>query len=342
MIYDFNTLFPTLNSVRAKGQIRTKSEDFKVSEQLDIELSGEGEHLWMYIQKKDTNTDWLAKQLSNICQVPRRNIGFAGLKDRHAITQQWFSVQLPQISDIEKINFALPDEITVLNFNRHNRKIKTGQLDGNRFEITIRNIEGDVTEIEKNINEIIIQGVPNYFGEQRFGIDMGNITKAIDWFNGNYKVKSKNLKSLLISSARSYIFNSILAERINLGIWNQPVRGDILQLNNSNSWFRDSDATAQEISKRLREFDIHISAAMWGEKEPPCVHDCAELENRIANKFPELLEGLRKFRLKQERRSIRVYPMNFSHQWQQGNLVLNFTLQPGCYATSVIREIITT
>ncbi|MCB1604838.1 MAG: tRNA pseudouridine(13) synthase TruD [Xanthomonadales bacterium] len=340
MSVDFDALFPTFNQISARGQIKCKDADFIVTEHTDIDFTGDGEHLWLYVEKINSNTDWVAKQLSNICQVPRMQVGFAGLKDRHAITRQWFSVQLPKVSDISKINSALPDEIQIINSSWHNRKLKTGQLDYNHFEILIRNIEGDKNSVDENIENIKRFGFPNYFGPQRFGIEMGNIEKAKDWFSGTYKVKNKNLKSLLISTARSYIFNSIVAERIKQGIWNKSVKGDIFQLQGSNSWFKDSDATPDEISTRLKDFDINITAAMWGENQSISNDECLVLEENIASQFQTFQQGLTKFRLKQERRSIRCIASELSHEWFDKNLKLSFSLQPGSYATGLIREIL--
>lgn len=333
-------MFPTLNTIDASGSIRITTNDFKVTELNTIELSGEGEHLWLYVQKTGCNTDWVANQLSNVCQVPRRQVGFAGLKDRHAVTKQWFSVQLSKVKTIAKIESALPDEVTILDAKLHSRKIKTGQLDANQFEIIIKNIQGSKNQIEQNIQNIIENGVPNYFGEQRFGREMGNIQKAQDWFSGTYKVKSKNLKSLLISTARSHIFNCIVAQRIADNTWNKPIKGDILQLNKSHSWFPDSDASSDEITRRLKQFDIHLTAAMWGEDTVQSHDDCALLENTIAEKFPIYQQGFKKFRLKQDRRAIRVCPMDLHYQWDDDSLKLCFKLLPGAYATGVLREII--
>ncbi len=337
---NFNQLFPTLNEITASGQIRSTPRDFEVTELNDIELSGDGEHLWLYIKKIGCNTNWVAKQLSNVCQVPQRQVGYAGLKDRHAVTQQWFSVQLPKISDVGRIESALPNEVTIVQSSRHNRKIKTGQLDVNQFEIMIRNIDGDKQQIEQNIINIITNGVPNYFGEQRFGHDMGNIQKCQDWFSGTYKVKSRNVKSLLISTARSHIFNLILAQRIKGDIWDKPISGDILQLNKSHSWFPASDATADEIDKRLNEFDIHLTAAMWGEDAVQSMDGCANLENAIAEQFPVYQQGFEKFRLKQDRRSMRICPIDFSYEWLDDDLKLKFKLLPGAYATGIVSELI--
>jgi tRNA pseudouridine13 synthase len=256
------------------------------------------------------------------------------------VTQQWFSVQLPKIKEINKIQSALPDEVLVIKSGLHHRKIKTGQLEANRFEIAIRNVNGNTQAIEENIQSIRINGVPNYFGPQRFGHDMGNIQKVQDWFAGNYKVKSRNLKSLLISTARSHIFNQILAQRISQNTWNKPINGDILQLNKSHSWFPQSDATTKEIDDRIKVFDIHLTAAMWGEDEVQSTEDCAHLEKTIADQFPIYQKGFEKFRLKQDRRAMRICPINFTYLWYGKDLILRFDLLPGSYATGVIREII--
>ena len=336
----FNQLFPTLNPVKASGTIRSIPDDFKVTEINDIELSGEGEHLWLYVQKIGSNTDWVADQLSNICQVPRRQVGYAGLKDRHAITQQWFSVQLPKVIDKETINTSLPDQVSIIDAKFHSKKIKTGQLEANQFEIIVRDIDHNKDAIELNIHNVIANGVPNYFGPQRFGHDMGNIQKAQDWFSGIYKVKRKNLKSLLISTARSHIFNCIVAQRIKDDIWNTAINGDILQLNRSHSWFPEHDASSDEISKRLSEFDIHITAAMAGEDSLQSSGECGNLESSIINQFPIYQQGFEKFRLRQDRRAIRICPIGLNFEWVDDNLKLTFKLLPGAYATGILREII--
>ncbi len=341
MVLNFNTLFPTLNKVDATGVIRTAPEDFNVTEINNVELSGSGEHLWLYLQKIGSNTEWVANKLANVCQVPRKQIGFAGMKDRHAITKQWFSIQLAKVSDIEAIQSALPDDVTVLKSDYHYKKIKIGQLESNHFEIVIRNIVGSADQIEQNIQNIIENGVPNYFGPQRFGHDLGNIQKCQDWFSGNYKVKSRNLKSLLISTSRSHIFNTIVAQRINNNTWNTAIDGDILQLDRSHSWFPISDATPAEISKRLNEFDVHLTAAMYGEDGPQSTGECAELELSVASEFQVYQQGFERFRLKQDRRAMRICANDFTFKWINNDLYLSFNLAPGSYATGVMREILT-
>ncbi|WP_154221928.1 tRNA pseudouridine(13) synthase TruD [Marinicella rhabdoformis] len=337
----FDHMFPSHNQLAASGKIKCTPADFRVTEINDhITFTGEGEHLWLWIEKTDTNTDWVAKQLAQICQASERNIGYAGLKDRHAVTQQWFSVQLPKIDQATDIQNALPDEMTILRSERHNRKIKTGYLQGNRFELTVRDIEGDRGCIEANIQNVIDFGVPNYFGAQRFGKDMGNLPKAIDFFNGRFKTRNKNLKSLLISSARSHIFNNILAARIANNTWHRPIKGDVMQLNNSHSWFKSSEATSEEIRQRLKEKDIHISAALWGEDAVQSEAECAIFEQSIADQTPQYAKGFEQFRVKQDRRAVRMCPQNLKFEWLNGDLKLTFELPPGAYATVVLREIL--
>ncbi len=341
-LYDnnFDTLFLTHNTVNAQGDIKTKPKDFKVIEHHQVDFTGSGEHLWFNIEKTNSNTAWVATQLASACKVPARQVGFAGMKDRHAVTQQWFSVQLPKISDIELIKDKLPDEITILEHHWHQSKIKTGQLKFNEFQLVVRNIRGNQADIEYNIIQIKKQGVPNYFGPQRFGHGLNNIQQAKDWFAGKIRINNKKLRGILISTARSQIFNLIVAERIRRRIWDQVIPGDIVQLDGSHSWFSASDATETELTERLAAFDIHLTAALWGEDAVQSNEQCAELENSIADTQPEYQSGFISHRVKQDRRAIRICPNDFSHQWHDDTLHLNFKLKPGAYATCVLRELI--
>ncbi len=342
MADNFDTLFPTINHVTASGDLRNEAADFIVIEHHDMDFTESGEHLWFLVEKTHSNTAWVATQLASACKVPARQVGFAGLKDRHAITQQWFSVQLPKISELELIKAKLPDEIKILEHQWHQSKIKTGQLKYNEFKLVVRHVQGDRIEIENNIVQIKEHGVPNYFGPQRFGHDMNNIQQAKDWFAGNIRVNNKKLRGILISTARSHIFNLIVAHRINNSIWNKVIVGDIVQLDQSNSWFHMHAAKSEELDQRLLALDIHITAALWGEDEVQSTEQCALLETEIANTQAAYLVGFSSHRVKQDRRSMRIYPHEFSHHWQGDDLHLTFKLQPGAYATGVLREIVQT
>ncbi|VAW45671.1 tRNA pseudouridine(13) synthase [hydrothermal vent metagenome] len=346
MTVNFNTLFPTINTVSGHGNIRNQAEDFMVIEHHDMTFTGTGEHLWFKVEKIHSNTAWVATQLASACKVPARQVGFAGLKDRHAITQQWFSVQLPKISEIELIKGKLADEIKILEHHWHQSKIKTGQLKFNEFKLVVRNVQGDRTAIEQNIHQVTQNGVPNYFGPQRFGHDMNNIQQAKDWFAGKIKVNNKKLRGLLISTARSHIFNLIVAHRIESNSWQQVISGDILQLDQSHSWFPAHDATSEELTTRLAAFDVHLTAALWGEDAVQSTEQCAAIEINMASTLAEYQAGFITHRVKQDRRAIRIVPAEFNHHWSSDgsndDLHLSFKLQPGAYATSVLREIIKT
>lgn len=340
MSSEFDEYFPIHNTVEGSGVIREQPQDFQVVEINHIDFSGEGEHLWLYIQKTGCNTDWVAKQLAQICQVPTLQVGYAGLKDRHAVTSQWFSVQLPKVSDPEQIQAQLSEEILIIKSVRHNKKLKTGGLKANQFKLLIRHIQGDKQQVENNIAAVIKHGVPNYFGEQRFGHHLNNVSKAADWFAGQFRPKNRNLKSLLISTARSWIFNHIISERIKTDCWLTPVQGDIFQLDGSHSWFLDDQEDQQVILQRLKEQDIHITAPLWGEDDLQSHADTALMEQRVADRFPEMLAGMPKHRLKHDRRATRMKINEMTYAWVGGDLELQFTLGPGGYATVVMREIL--
>lgn len=340
MTTSFDTLFPTLNSITAQGDIRSSAKDFRVIEHHKIDFTGKGEHLWFYIEKTNSNTAWVATHLASACKVPARQVGYAGMKDRHAVTQQWFSVQLPKITDIQIIQAKLPEEIKILDQHWHQAKIKTGQLKCNEFYLTIRDIRGDQTTIEENIAGVVQQGVPNYFGPQRFGHNMNNIQQAQDWFAGRIRVNNKKQRGILISTARSHIFNLIVAHRIKHNLWQQVIPGDILQLDQSHSWFPASAATKSELTERLAAFDIHLTSALWGEDEVQSTEECAALENSLADTLPGYQPGFIQHRVKQDRRALRIHPGELHHQWRKNILQLNFKLPPGAYATCVLREIL--
>lgn len=339
---DYDQQFPTRNTVAATGTFRQRPEDFQVDEISDFDLSGEGEHLWLHIRKTGCNTDWVASELAKACGVPPRQVGYAGLKDRHAVTTQWFSVQLPQVDQPEPIQASLSEGIEVREVRRHHKKLKTGGLRGNAFRIKVRDISGDREQIETNIQQVSRDGIPNYFGRQRFGHELGNVQKASDWFAGTFRPRNRKLKSLLISTARSWIFNHILSYRIQSEQWLAPLDGDIYQLDGSHSWFlpdaKENDP--EEIQRRLQEKDIHITAALWGEDEVQTTGEAALLEQAIAGRFPELTDGLIQHRVKQDRRSVRLRVDGLSAVWDNDDLILTFELTAGGYATSVLREII--
>jgi len=325
------------------GTIRYKVEDFQVDEIQSFSASGSGEHVWLHIQKKGENTDWVASQLAKIANVPRRDVSYAGMKDRHAVTTQWFSIQLPG-REAPDWQSQLPDSIHILSEQRHDRKLRRGTLEGNQFQIVMRDLKGDKQALTDAILRIQNAGVPNYYGEQRFGHyseEHGcglNIIKAEQWFNGEFKVKGRQKRSIYLSAARSWIFNHILSERVAQDNWNQPVCGDVFMLNGSQSCF--SEAVDETIQQRISEQDIHPTGALWGRGRVTSQETVAELEMQVAKQFPVLCDGLERQGLKQERKALRLPVADLTCTWLDENTAtLKFKLPAGAFATAVLREL---
>ena len=326
---------PALHS----GVIRMLPEDFRVDEDLGFDLDGAGEHLWVRIRKTSANTAWVARKLSEITGKRQKDIGFAGLKDRHAVTTQWFS--LPDtVCDINlKLGDLLPG-IEILEVVRHGRKLRRGALRGNYFRIRVREAEGDIQSVESVLSEIRTHGVPNYFGEQRFGRAGNNVQQARKMFQGQYRPRNRNEKSLLISAARSEIFNRVLAERVRQANWNRALSGEVLQLAGSNSVFT-VDVIDAEIISRTAQFDIHPTGPLWGRGRLMSSGEVAKIETSVADSEPELRNGLEHAGLKQERRPLRLpVPDLEVEQENDATWVFSFFLPAGSYATSVMRELV--
>ena len=323
------------------GVIRTSPEDFKVDEKFAFDFTGEGEHALIHIEKTDTNTDWLARQIAEVSGLKKGDVSYAGLKDRKAVTTQWFSVWLPGKPDPD---WALlnSEHIKVLNSCRHNRKLRRGSLLGNQFTLVVRDVEGDASDLEQRMNIIKQDGVPNYFGEQRFGIDGQNIKKAEIMFAGK-REKDRFKRSIYLSAARSAMFNDILSQRVEMHKWAEGISGDVMLLDNSHSYFLATDID-QTIVQRLKEHDIHPSGPLWGRGELLSKGTVAELESQLPSKFEVFDVGLKNARLDQDRRSLRLSVKNLEWHYDERNNLLNlsFFLPAGGYATSVLREIITT
>lgn len=320
----------------SQAQLRSQPEDFQVFERLPFTPDGEGEHVFLYIRKTGENTDWVARQLANFCQVSPRDVGYAGKKDRHAVTEQWFSVRLPIGRSLTWSLFG-GDTIEVLESVRHSRKLRLGALEGNRFVLRLR----DVTDEQAFAARVeqIRAGVPNYFGEQRFGIEGGNLDKGLAMLEGRLKERQRHKKGLYISALRSWLFNQVVSERIRQGYWERILPGDVLMLNGSQSCFR-AEPEASDLAERLAAGDVHLTAPMWGRGELMTRDDAAAFEQQVLEPWQALCNGLEGLGLNQERRSMRLLPLGLkAEQEQQQQWRLEFELPSGAFATSVLREL---
>lgn len=316
------------------GTIKSQLTDFCVSENLGYCADGEGEHLFLLIEKRGLNTAFVAKQIAIWANVPQRDVSYAGLKDKYGVTKQTFSVQLPG-RDAPALSLLDSPQLSVISSKRNSKKLRRGALKGNHFDLLIRGLTEDVA-LNSRLKNIAKKGVPNYFGLQRFGHDGQNIDAAHQLFNGK-KVKNRDKRSMYLSAARSLIFNDVVSARIEQGLHLSPMLGDAFVLNGSKASFTP-EAIDQEILARFEIQDIVLSAPMVGKGNK--VHsDALNFESQVIASHQELANGLNKHGLSHERRALLVLPTDMQWNFEPQGLRLSFGLPAGSYATSVMREI---
>jgi len=320
------------------GLLRVSPEDFEVDEELGFEPEGSGEHVLLRIEKREANTEWVARSLASALGLAPMSIGFSGLKDRHALTRQTFSVHLPGKADPDWSALSI-EGVRVLDARRHPRKLKRGTHKRNHFRIHLRDVSGDRIAAEAVIDAIRTHGVPNYFGEQRFGRNGDNLRLAQALFSGARMGRSE--RGFALSAARSHLFNAVLARRVGEANWNRALDGDVWMLAGTHSIF-GPQALDAEIERRLAEADIDPTGPLWGRGDVRSGAVVRDLEQTIGADSP-FAEGLEAADLSQERRALRLRPGALLAEWMPGDsLRLDFSLPSGTFATAVIRELCTT
>lgn len=309
----------------ASATLKHFNEDFKVTELPLQAPSGEGEHIWLDIEKNGANTAFVAQQLAQAAGVQDWDVGYAGLKDRYAITRQWFSIYFPKggmKGDMPDLTQLQHPEFKVLSQSRHVKKLRPGDLQGNQFCIVLRNVAGDLDAMqamEANLKAIAAQGVPNYFGAQRFGFDGGNVEQGRAMLAREIRVRNPKKKGLYLSAVRSFVFNEVLALRIAQDLWCKTLPGDVM-----------NEAG-------------HPTGPLWGRGRVSTTDQAQALENGVAEHHATLCDGMEHAGLDQERRALVARPIDMAWEWPQADqLVLTFALPAGTYATSVLNEILRT
>lgn len=343
MSLNLNQLAYALGVPEARAVLKQSPDDFVVTEQIGFELSGVGEHLWCWVEKQNQNTDWVAAQLANFVGISPKAVGTAGKKDRQARTYQWMSLHLPGKAnpDFSKLTLA---GVRVLKSVRHDKKLQTGALSGNHFEIGLHDFSGSQGDTEARL-QAIKTGFPNYFGEQRFGQDYANLAQASALFSGKLKRPPTALKGLYLSAARSWIFNELLSLRIENNTWQSWVAGDVYQLADSSGCFKAPEAETDALAKakllaRLAANEIDATGLLTGRGALMSEQAVAGWEQTMMARHPLWQAGLEKAGLKQARRALRVVPQNLTWQWlAPDRLVLSFGLPKGSYATMLLREV---
>lgn len=314
------------------GILRSTPGDFEVTETLTFEPEGEGEHLYLLVEKCGVTTRAVQQMLASRCAVPVRDVSYAGMKDRHAVARQWFSVRRPRREDFH-LESLQPRECErvpsksrgsapmtaghsqtgarILRHDRHRRKLRRGELKRNHFRIRIRALAGDP---ETSLARLRAVGAPNYFGEQRFGATGENVAAALDWVRAGKPRISPFLRSLYLSSMRSFLFNEVLAERVADGTWRCLLEGEA-------------------------ELAGAPTGPLWGRGRPPGAGAARALEERALRAHGEITRALEFVGLRQQRRPLAATPRELSWRADNGALTLEFALDRGTYATSVLREV---
>ncbi|MEN8170889.1 MAG: tRNA pseudouridine(13) synthase TruD [Pseudomonadota bacterium] len=337
-VYTLDWAFADTES-KCHGTIRTTAEDFKVDEVLGYEPDGEGNHAILHIRKRNTNSDWLARQLAEFVGVEGKEVGYAGLKDRHAVTTQYFSVNLSgrEEPDWSQLN---SDQIEVLSVSRHGKKLRRGSLRENRFVVTLRDLAGDCSALEQRLRCIETEGVPNYFGEQRFGRDGNNLRMVEKMFRGEIHERDRHKRGLYLSAARSWLFNRVLSRRVTDNNWLQALPGEALIQPSSRSAL-SLRVISNEIRERIDKGFLQPSAPLWGRGSTTALAEAAELECDALAEEKVFMHGLEQAGLEQERRALRLRVKDFVWQQQDdATLQLRFTLPAGSYATAILRELL--
>ncbi len=330
-----------LGGPAGSGAIKLSPDDFIVEEILGFEPSGDGEHVFLLIEKQGDNTDYVARQLGRFAKVSARNISYAGLKDRHGRTRQWFSIQLPGQTGPDWREMET-DSLRVLTITRNARKLRRGAASGNRFQLTLRDLNVQPEVLEARLQAIRQRGVPNYFGPQRFGHEGQNLDQARALFADPERRIDPHKRGLYLSAARSEIFNRILAERVRQDNWDQPIAGDVFMFPDSKSFFKPAELD-DDIHARVAAKTIHPSGVLWGTTASTASDAALAIEQAIAGHTADLAAGLAAAGLETTRRPLRLYPESLGWQSPEPDcLQLDFCLPAGAYATTVIRELILT
>nr|WP_084671073.1 tRNA pseudouridine(13) synthase TruD [Halomonas ilicicola] len=323
----------------AAGEYRATPEEFVVEERLDFAPEGHGEHLWLWIEKRDLTTLELARRLARVCGVTHREVGFSGMKDRVAVTRQWLSVHLPGREAPEDIVARLGDTpVRLLERHRHPRKLKRGVHRANRFVLRLRGAIVDHSDFDQRWQILCERGVPNYFGPQRFGPDGRNLLRARDMLARGWR-KRDDREGMMLSAARSYLFNELLAMRLAAGDWATPLEGDVLMLEGSASQFV-ADQRDETLVERAGRLDLHPTGVLWGTGRSLARGEAARYEQRLEDEQAALCEGLERAGVRLARRALRVVLGVPALTRDEQGLTLRFELPRGAFATAVLRELI--
>lgn len=326
-----------LGTPQQTSRLKAEFADFIVREELGYPLAGEGEFVAVKVRKTNANTLFVGEQLAKFVGISVKNMSYAGLKDRHAVTEQWFCLHLAGKETPDFSAFEC-EGVEILEVTRHNRKIRTGALEGNHFELLLRDVV-ETDELKQRLNQLQEIGFPNYFTEQRFGRDGHNLTQAQRWASGEISVKDRKKRSFYLSAARSEVFNLVVSQRIADQQMQTVLLGDYLQLAGSNSFFEVKAEDLMQSQQRLDENDVLLTAPLIGENS--LQQNGNECEEAIVAQHENLINLMKKERMNAARRAMLCKLQDLRWQFEPEGLRLTFFLNSGSYATGLVRELIT-
>ncbi|WP_336779115.1 tRNA pseudouridine(13) synthase TruD [Pantoea sp. USHLN256] len=324
----------------ASGVIKANPEDFVVIEDLGYPYDGEGEQVLVRIRKIGCNTRFVAEAIAKFLKVPVRDLSYAGMKDRHAVTEQTLCFRVPGNAMPNLAGFQL-EGVEILQVIRHKRKLRTGALAGNAFRLIVRQIS-DRSDVETRLQQIQQRGVPNYFGEQRFGRGGNNVTQAKLWAEDKFRPRDRSMKGILLSAARSQLFNQLTSARLQRdGALDRVQAGDALQLAGRGSWFVAQAEELAELQQRVDNHELRITAPLAGRGELGTQGEVLAFEREQLASSGELLALLDRERVDASRRAALVVPKDLRWSWWDDvTLEMQFWLPAGSFATSVVRELL--
>jgi tRNA pseudouridine13 synthase len=320
-----------LGAPPVRGRMRVEPGDFIVEELLGFEPAGEGPHVLLRVRKRGANTEWVARELARRAACRPFDVGYAGLKDRHAVTTQWFTVPRGKMPVEAWLDHA-GEGYAVLEAHAHTRKLPRGALAGNRFELRIRDVVGDREALAARLGDLADHGVPDYFGPQRFGRELSNLVRL---HAGDLRTD----RAFALSAARSLVFNAVLARRVQDGSWAQLEAGDVANLDGKGSVFA-VDALDEALAARAAGLDLHPTGPLWGQGEPRVTGRVAALEAAVREQFASVCQALESEGVAMARRPLRVAVRDLAHAFEGDMLVLRLRLTAGSFATTVLREVL--
>lgn len=332
LVFDWSALAEVTSGPGTGGQLRQQPEDFQVQEIPAYMLCGEGEHLYLHLEKKGLTTAYLVRELGRQLGIKDRQIGVAGLKDRHALTRQWISIPAKYEHKLDR--FALED-VQIIETHRHTNKLGMGHLKGNRFIVRVREATGQAERARQLLEQLVKCGVPNYFGPQRFGLQGMNAEEGVRILAGESKIRDPRVRRFLISSVQSLIFNHFVSLRLQRGLFDAVLVGDMAKKHDTGGVFRVEDAQAESV--RAAAAEVSATGTLFGKKTKPLTDEAGELEREALAAFkltPEIFSSRRG-----DRRLTRIFLPEASVEATEDGYQVNLVLPKGSFATSVLREL---